>query len=179
MRNELTHFRTVTRPTERPNVSSVDETPLPGIGKRLEFFTSEGRRMGVVQHHDGRRELFVCTAGDPDRASVSVDLSEDDTGRLSDALGVAGSEASEDRTYEVEGLVFAWIDIAEDSPVAGHSIAQQRVRTRTGASIVAAIGPDLSVPAPEPTFVIESGQTLVVAGTADGVSAVRDLVAGG
>lgn len=159
-------------------MSAIEETPLPGIGTRLEFFTIEGRRMGVVQHHGGRRELFVCAPGDPDRASLSVDLSEDDAGRLSDALGVAREERHEDRTYEVEGLVFEWIDIVDDSPAAGHSIAQLRVRTRTGASIVAAIGPGLSVPAPEPDFVIEAGQTLVVAGTADGVNAVRDLVAG-
>lgn len=160
-------------------MSSIDETPLPGIGKRLEFFTNEGRRMGVVQHHTGRRELFVCTAGDPDRATVSVDLSEDDAGRLSDALGIQTGEVRDERTYRVEGLVFEWIDIAEDSPVAGRSIAELRVRTRTGASIVAAIGPDRSIPAPEPDFVIESGQTLVVAGTSDGVRAVSALVAGG
>lgn len=79
-------------------MSSIDETPLPGIGKRLEFFTNEGRRMGVVQHHTGRRELFVCTAGDPDRATVSVDLSEDDAGRLSDALGIQTGEVRDERT---------------------------------------------------------------------------------
>ena len=155
----------------------LEETNLPGIGKRVEFFTEEGRRMGVVQHHVGRREVFVCRPGDADTTDVAVNLSEDDAHSLVDALGVESvTQDAGERTYEVEGLVFDWLDVPEDSPAAGRSIGQQRIRTRTGASVVAVIRQPRAVPAPEPDFVIETGDTLVVAGTAEGVEKARELL---
>lgn len=155
----------------------LDETRLPGIGKRVEFFTDEGRRMGVVQHHAGRREVFVCEPGDPDMTDVAVNLSEDDAHSLVEALGVVSvTEDAGDRTYEVEGLVFEWFDVDPESPVVGRSIGESRIRTRTGASVVAVIRRPAPVPAPEPDFVVEAGDTLMVAGTADGMDKVRDLL---
>lgn len=155
----------------------LEETSLPGIGRRVEFFTEEGRRMGVIQHHTGRREVFVCPPEDPDATEISVHLSEDDAHSLVNALGVVSvSEDGGDRTYEIEGLVFDWIDVDPQSPVVGKSIGRERIRTRTGASVVAVIRPSQAVPAPEPDFVIEAGDTLVVAGTAQGVTKVRELL---
>jgi TrkA domain protein len=108
---------------------------------------------------------------------LAVKLSEDDAHSLVDALGVVSiSEETSHRTYDVAGLVFEWLDVDDDSPAVGRSIGQLRIRTRTGASIVAVIRPGGSVPAPEPGFVIDAGDTLVAAGTADGVDAVRKLL---
>lgn len=161
-------------------MAHMDETRLPGIGTRVDFLTEEGRRMGVVQHHGGRRELFLCPPGDPDSTQLAVSLSEDDAHSLVDALGVISvAEETGDRSYDVEGLVFEWLKVADDSPVAGHSIGELRIRTRTGASIVAVMRPGDSVPAPEPSFVIEAGDTLVAAGTSDGVEAVQTLLRSG
>lgn len=155
----------------------LDEVPLPGIGKRVEFFTDEGRRMGVVQHHTGRREVFVCAPSDPDTTAMNVGLSEDDAHSLVDALGVVEvTTTTEDRTYEVEGLVFEWLDIDGASSAVGRSIGDLRIRTLTGASVVAVIRHPKPVPAPEPDFVFEAGDTVVVAGTADGVNRVRELL---
>lgn len=158
-------------------MGNLEETSLPGIGKRVEFYTDEGRRMGVVQHHAGRREVFVCQPGDPDTTDVAVNLSEDDAHSLVGALGVGSvTQEAGKRTYEVEGLVFEWLDVPSDSRAAGRTIAEQRIRTRTGASVVAVIRRSGAVPAPEPGFVIEPGDTLVVAGTAEGVEKARDLL---
>lgn len=155
----------------------IDETKLPGIGQRVEFTTDEGRRMGVVQHYGGRREVFVCAPGDPDATQLSVQLSEDDAHSLVESLGVLSvDEPPGEATYEVEGLVFAWLDVDDDSPAIGRSIAAMAIRTHTGASVVAALRSSGAVPAPEPDFVMEAGDTLVVAGTPDGVEAVRALL---
>lgn len=155
----------------------LDEIRLPGIGQRVEFTTEEGRRMGVVQHHTGRREVFVCGPDDPDSAQATVHLSEDDAHSLVEALGVMSIEESDAaRTYEVEGLVFGWLDVEEGSPAVGRSIGDLEIRTRTGASIVAVMRPSGAVPAPEPDFVMQAGDTLVTAGTAHGVEAVRALL---
>jgi len=155
----------------------LDEIRPPGIGQRVEFITDEGRRMGVVQHHTGRREVFVCGPDDPDSAQSTIHLSEDDAHSLVEALGVMSIDESDAaRTYEVEGLVFGWLDVDEGSPAVGRSIAEMEIRTHTGASIVAVMRPSGSVPAPEPDFVMQAGDTLVVAGTSHGVEAVRALL---
>lgn len=155
----------------------IDETRLPGIGTRLDFFTEDGRRMGVVKHHGGRRELFVCRPDDPDSTQWGLDLTEDDAHSLVDALGVVSvGEDTDKRTYDVEGLVFEWVDVGADSPAVGHSIGELRIRTRTGASIVAVLRPSGSFPAPDPALVIQAGDTLVAAGTAAGAKAVRALL---
>lgn len=155
----------------------IDETALPGIGMRLEFITEDGRRMGVIQHHGGRREVFVCQPEDPDSTQWGLKLSEDDAHSLVDALGVISiAEEVGRRTYDVEGLVFEWLDVEPNSPAVGRSIGQLRIRTRTGASIVAVLRPTGSVPAPDPALVLEAGDTLVAAGTATGIDAVRTLL---
>lgn len=158
----------------------LDEMRLPGIGTRVEFVTDEGRRLGVVRHHTGRRELFVCPPGDPDTTDVATSLTEDEAHTLVDALGIVSvAEDAGEQTYQVEGLVFAWIEVSEGSPVVGRSIGEMKIRTRTGASIVAVLRPAGSVPAPEPQFVVAAADTLVVAGTAEGITAVRELVGTG
>lgn len=60
----------------------IDETKLPGIGVRHDFRVRSGRRLGVVDHRDGQRELVVSDAEDPDSCAVSLSL----TGAESDAL---------------------------------------------------------------------------------------------
>lgn len=156
----------------------LEETNLPGIGTRLEFISDEGRRLGVVRHRGGRREVFVCQPGDPDTSQVAVNLTEDDAHLFVEALDVNPTrENLGTGTYEVEGLVFEWLEVPAASPAAGRSIGDLRIRTRTGASVVAVIRDSGSVPAPEPGFVIAVGDLLVVAGTPEGVERARRLLA--
>ncbi len=44
----------------------IEETKLPGIGLRHDFVTHAGRRLGVVSHRDGERDLVVYDPADPD-----------------------------------------------------------------------------------------------------------------
>lgn len=159
-------------------MGQLEETNLPGIGRRVEFFSEDGRRVGVVRHHSGRRELFVCRVHDPDTTDVAINLSEGDAHSLVEAFGLEtlSDDGSSPRTYDVEGLVFEWLDVPAESPVVGRSIADLQVRTRTGASVVAVIRSPSPVPAPEPEFVVAAEDTLVVAGTAEGVEKARRLL---
>lgn len=44
----------------------IEETALPGIGLRHALLTSSGRRVGVVAHRSGRRDLVIFAIADPD-----------------------------------------------------------------------------------------------------------------
>ena len=47
----------------------VEQTALPGIGVRHDIVTETGRRIGVVSHRDGRRDLILYDRRRPRRAA--------------------------------------------------------------------------------------------------------------
>jgi len=160
-------------------MGEVFETRLPGVGLRFDFTTGRGRRVGVVAHRSGRREIVVYDQNDPDTGRSVLDLDPEDGRLLVELLG--GSKVSEELVelrQQVQGLVIEWITIETSSELAGNSIAQSRVRTRTGSSIVAVVRGTEAIPSPEPEVVIEADDTIVVVGTQEGVKAITALARG-
>jgi TrkA domain protein len=148
----------------------VSETRLPGIGIRYEFVTSGGRRIGVIHHRTGRRELLVFDEEDPDACREVISLDEDDSRTLSEVLG--GSRIVKELSelqQTIEGLAIDWLPIAQGTPYAGRTIGDTRARTRTGTSIVAVLRGDSAYPAPGPDFALAPRDTLLVVGTARGI----------
>jgi CPA2 family monovalent cation:H+ antiporter-2 len=77
-----------------------------------------------------------------------------------------------------EMLETDWITVPEGSPMAGQKIGDLKVRTRTGASIVAVAHGEDVVANPGPDVVIAPDYTLGVLGTADQRAAFLTLVQG-
>jgi len=158
-------------------MAEVTEIRLPGVGVRHEFTTSSGERLGVLSHRSGRRELVVYHRDDPDAATTILHLSQDDTRTLAELLGASQvSEALMAVQQDVEGLAIDWITLPDHSRVAGATIAEGQFRTRTGASIVAVIRGETTVPAPGPEHRLEAGDVAVAVGTAEGLVQLRDLL---
>lgn len=158
-------------------MSEVVETHLPGVGVRHEFDTSGGERIGVIVHRDGRREVLVYDRDDPDACSTVLDLTAGGARTLAELLGASQvSETVAAVQQDIEGLAIEWIQIADSSPAVGRTIRDGEYRTRTGASIVAIIRGDVSVPAPEPDVAFARGDVAVAVGTTEGLSALRALM---
>lgn len=158
-------------------MATVRETNLPGIGVKHDFTTDEGREVGVLVHRDGRRDIVVYDADDPDSCSAQMNFSAADTRTLSELLGASRvTEAIGTVTHEIEGLGIEWLPIGSDSAAVGVTIGSGAYRTKTGASIVAVIRGDTPHPAPDPDFAIEDGDVVVAAGTSDGLAALADLI---
>ena len=161
-------------------MAKIVETHLPGVGVRYDFQTTTGERVGVIHHRGGRREFFVCGARDPDVVDVSVDLDDPEAHALAEILGVSPVIESLTRLQQsVEGLAIDWLQVGELTPYDEGTIGDARIRTRTGVSVVAVIRGDRHFPAPGPEFRIDAGDTLVVVGTPDGISAAREILASG
>jgi TrkA domain protein len=155
----------------------VTQTLLPGVGVRHEFLTSGGVRIGVLAHHNGRREVFAYAANDPDSARRLLDLGEGDARTLTELLGASQVTAVLGAVrQQVEGLAIDWIELAASSSLGGHTIGASKLRTRTGASVVAVIRGAETTPAPGPEFVLQSGDVVVAAGTAPGLETLRGLL---
>ncbi len=158
-------------------MTEVRETQLPGVGVKHDFTTDDGRDVGVLVHKDGRRDIVVYDAVDPDSCSLQMSMSAADTRTLAELLGTSQvNTAVQAVQQEIEGLAIEWLTIDPSSPAAGHTIGDGAFRTKTGVSVVAVIRDDTPFPAPEPEFCLLAGDVVVCVGTVDGLSRMRDLI---
>ena len=156
----------------------VRETKLPGVGVKHDFTTDDGREVGVLVHKDGRRDIVVYSADDPDTCSMQMSLQEGDARTLAEMLGVSQVNAAVEAVQqEIEGLAIEWLTIETASPLAGKTIGDGAFRTKTGVSIVAVIRGSDPHPAPGPSFGLEAHDVIVAVGTVDGLASVRQLIA--
>ena len=73
-------------------------------------------------------------------------------------------------------MAIDWVTVLATSPFVGATIAEGEFRTRTGASIVAVVRGETTIPAPGPDHRFEAGEVVVVVGTADGLAQLRTLL---
>ena len=153
------------------------ETDLPGVGVRFDLQTNAGRSVGVVVHQTGRRDLVIYDERDFDRACESLELTEDEGHTIGELLG--GNpvlEHLDDAVHRIEDLVISWVTIDPRSALAGLTIAEASLRSRTGAGIVALVSDSGSIPIPEGTEPLESGDTAVLVGVPAAVKAATKLL---
>ena len=155
-------------------MTEVRQTRLPGVGVRYEFTTDDDQDVGVLVHHDGRREVLVYDIDDPDRCSSLVHLTESDSQTLGEILGVSHvTETVNAVRQEIEGLGIEWVSLEDGSPAVGATIGDGAYRTLTGSSIVAIMRDTQPVPAPGPEFEFAAGDVVVAVGTPEGLAALR------
>lgn len=68
-----------------------------------------------------------------------------------------------------------WVELPEGAPIAGRTIGEEEVRTRTGASIVAVVRGEDVVTNPGPDFMLVAGDVLGVLGTPGQRASFQDL----
>jgi TrkA domain protein len=153
-------------------MTDVEETKLPGIGVRHDFATGSGRRVGVIVHRSGDRELLIYDEDDPDATREAVRLNQADAHTLGDLLGVARLKDRVDEVVHqsIEGLNIDWVPVREGSGAAGCTIGDLEMRRRTGATIVAVIRGRQTHASPGPDFDLAARDTAVIVGTEDGVA---------
>ncbi|MGH8906371.1 MAG: cation:proton antiporter regulatory subunit [Egibacteraceae bacterium] len=160
-------------------MTRIEETRLPGVGLLHSFVTKPGRRIGVLTHRSGYRELLVYDERDPDACRLSLRLDSDDSHTLADLLGAPELAAHVARLQQsVEGLIIDWLPVRPGSACAGQTIGQTGLRERTGVSVVAVVRGEQTIPAPGPDHRLEAGDTAVVVGTAEGIHRAVELLQG-
>ncbi|MFN0091689.1 MAG: cation:proton antiporter regulatory subunit [Acidimicrobiales bacterium] len=155
----------------------IFETPLPGVGSRYELTTEAGDRLAIVARRDRRREFVVYDDLDPDATRASVELTGEEAAVVVELLG--GTKLTErlsDLRHEVEGLAIEWVTMPERGGLTGRTIEDGRVRTATGASVVAVIRAGRSLPGPGPELLFEPGDVVLVIGSFAGVRAAAELL---
>ncbi|MER7166950.1 cation:proton antiporter regulatory subunit [Micromonospora sp. NPDC000207] len=156
----------------------VEQTALPGIGVRHEMTTESGRRLGVVSHRNGRRDLVLYDPDDPDSCQADVPLTDDEAEALADILGASLMLGQLSGLREqAAGLLTEQIAIPAGSAYVNRRLGDTRTRTRTSASIVAVLRHGEVIASPDPTFRFAAGDVVVVVGTRQGLDGVTAIFA--
>jgi TrkA domain protein len=142
--------------------------------------TISGRRVGVVTHRTGRRDLVLYDDEDPDACVASIPLNDDEAEALADVLGASlmlGQLSG--LRQQAAGLLTEQVWIPAGSPFVGRQLGDTKARTRTSASIVAILREQEVIVSPAPDFVFQAGDVVVVVGTRQGLDGVTSILADG
>ena len=156
------------------------ETRLPGIGVKYAFGLDAGGRLAVIQHNDGRRELYFFRHADADEPTAVIDLDDDEARQLGAVLGGAYERPRivEELEMALGELLIEWIPVPDTSPWIGRTLAECGFRARTGITIIAILREPEPITGAQPHDVIQRGDTLVTVGKAGQYPAFRRLLAG-
>ncbi|BCB80484.1 cation:proton antiporter regulatory subunit [Phytohabitans flavus] len=147
---------------------------------RHDLVTESGRRVGVVTHRSGRRDLVLYDDDDPDSCVASIPLTDDEAEALADVLGASlmlGQLSG--LRQQAAGLLTEQISIPAGSRFVGRRLGETKARTRTGASIVAVLRDGQVIASPGPEFAFQAGDVIVIVGTHQGIDGVGRILADG
>lgn len=157
----------------------VQEAVLPGVGKRVIFrHLSGGHALAIVSFEDGHKELYV----DPDDPKPLVLKFSSDEARVvgSAVLTEWGSKTLIDhisRSFQ-GGMALDQFTITPDSPIAGRTIQETRLRTESGASIISLIKGGKNYYNPSPQTAIQPGDVIILIGDEEQLHRARRTILG-
>jgi TrkA domain protein len=154
-------------------VADIEQTDLPGVGTRYDFSTRDGDRVGVLVHRNGRRELLLYDRDDPDACQSSVALDESEARTMSELFGGPRLlEHLDEVRQQVQGLTIEWLRVEAAAQLAGSTLSDAAIHTRTGVSIVAVVRGHEVIISPGASETLEADDLVVAVGTAEGVEEV-------
>lgn len=158
---------------------NVQEHDLPGVGKKFAITTNEGDRLTLIIHNSGHRELYFFDRGE-DFPAHALRVEDAEARKLGALLGGAYFQPAVAESMEMVlgQLSVDWLALPPGSPLAGTTLADTRMRERTGASIIAVIRGGEARPNPQPDERLEPGDTLMVIGSREQVRGAAEMVRG-
>ena len=122
--------------------------------------------------------MFLCAVpGDPDSARRGFRLTEREADALAQILGLPRMvEGYANLTKEVPGLSAGQVMVTEGRGMTGGRWATPKPAPAPAPSIVAIVRGEQVLASPGPAELLSAGDVLVVIGTDDGITAVRQLV---
>jgi TrkA domain protein len=154
------------------------ETRLPGIGVKYGLRLDAGGRISLIQHNDGKRELYWFRRADDDEPSAVIELDDDEARQLGAVLSGAYERPKivEELEMALGELQIEWVGVPDTSPLIGKTLAEAALRAKTGITIIAILREPEPVSGAQPDDIIQQGDTLVTVGKAGQYGAFHRLL---
>jgi TrkA domain protein len=154
----------------------VRETRLPGLGKKFTITTARHESVCAVVHLDGLRELYHRHDVDDDPHVIT--LTDEEAKSLGAILmgAIYRPQLVEDLDIALKDMAIEWVHVPGSSPIVGLTVATCRIRSSTGASIVAILREEGAMAMPRPDEVLRADDTLVVIGRPEHFTDIARLV---
>lgn len=158
---------------------TIYETEVPGVGHKFELELDADRRLIVLVHHDGKREVYLRPEEDADSEKL-FSLTGDAARKLGSILEGAYFQPVDldDVTVPLGDAIIEWTEVGDDSTLVGETLDECRIRERTGVSVLAIQRGDETIPNPAADATIGADDVLVVLGTREEQQALEALVTG-
>ncbi|WP_396611102.1 cation:proton antiporter regulatory subunit [Haloferax sp. S1W] len=159
---------------------TVYESDLPGVGKKHEVELDDGSRLVIVTHNTGKREVFRRESADSDSEKLFelTDKLARQVGTLLEGAYFQPVRSGDIQTHLSDDTLIEWVEVGDDSEVAGKTLGESNLRQVTGASVIAIEREDEIVTSPGGDSAVEAGDTLVVIGPREACRNLVDLVKG-
>ncbi|WP_152039433.1 cation:proton antiporter regulatory subunit [Salinigranum salinum] len=157
---------------------TVYESDLPGVGKKHEIELGDGSRLVVVTHNTGKREVF--RRPDPDADSEKLFELPDQLARQVGTI-LEGAYFQPVRSRSIETLLggdtlIEWVEVPENSPLAGQTLGETDLRQETGANVIIVQRGDLTITNPGGDTEIRAGDTLLAVGPREACRTFQSVV---
>lgn len=153
----------------------VYETQLPGVGRRYTLSFPAGGEFVVVVHNDGRRRTY-WRSGDADSEPL-FETTESQARKVAEIFdGTYFHPVEESLEDALEDARIRWVAVGEEASIAGATLGEARLRSRTGVSVLAIQRGDRTISNPNADTEMRVGDTLVVVGTPEAHDALGELL---
>jgi TrkA domain protein len=157
---------------------TVYESDLPGVGKKHEIDLDDGSRLVVVTHNTGKREVF--RRPDPDADSEKLFEMPDQLARQVGTI-LEGAYFQPVRSRSIETLLggdtlIEWVDVPQDSDLAGKTLGETDLRQETGANVILVQRGDVTITNPGGETEIRAGDTLLAVGPREACRTFQSIV---
>jgi TrkA domain protein len=157
----------------------VKTTDLPGVGKKYSMLTADGALIVIILHHNGTREIYHFKHPDDDEPQFTTLMSDEEARQVGTLLlGVDYQPVADDRMeLLLKNVRIDWLRVRPGSCLAGKSIADARVRSLTGSTIIGIEREGRIIGAPAPSEVILPGDLLMAVGSREQTRSLENLCA--
>jgi len=157
----------------------VKTTELPGVGKKYTMVTADGALIVIILHHNGTREIYHFKDPDDDEPQFTTQMSDEEARQVGTILLVVDYQPVADDQMELllKNVRIDWLKVHANSCLAGKSIAEARVRSLTGSTIIGIQREGVVIGAPDASEIVRAGDLLMAIGSREQTRSLENLCA--
>lgn len=163
-------------------MTTIREAELPGLGKKYQLTLDDGKKVVVIIHDDGTREIFYFD-DDADEPIAFITLSDQESRQLGSIIGGAFYQprSLEKLDAAIAELRIEWLKVRPGSEISGKSIGELGLRKNHGVIVIAVMvdkdkgGKEIVSINPGPGYVFQPGHTVITAGRNDKMKLIEKM----